>query len=196
MRIKIPARRAHIFAALLTIALTNISVLGQIKIPDIFKPKQNPPIQAPAKPSVVLPKAGQPAGISQATGGNYVDDGFTWFEALGFQEYVNGAPVTMGWALKSSIRLIGAFPSRSAFKMVVARAGKPITSTRCEGYPTNTQGVSFLWTIECWKKDTATKEIGKFDVQVFAINGDTDAETLVRTYKIDVLESLCQKLWN
>ncbi len=136
-----------------------------------------------------MPTAGQPASPSKTAGGSYVDDGFTWFEAVGFQEYVNGAPVTMGWALKSSIRLIGEFPNRSAFKMVVARAGKPVTSTRCEGYPTNSNGVSFLWTIECWKKDTATKEIGKFEVQVFAINGDTDAETLVRTYKIDVLEA-------
>ncbi|MEQ1641872.1 MAG: hypothetical protein ABL959_00340 [Pyrinomonadaceae bacterium] len=189
MRIKIPAPKECVFAALFTIVLTNISVFGQIKIPDVFKPKQSPPTQGPTKPNVVMPTAGQPASISKTAGGNYVDDGFTWFEAVGFQEYVNGAPVTLGWALKSSIRLIGEFPKRSAFKMVVARAGKPVTSTRCEGYPTNSNGVSFLWAVECWKKDTATKEIGKFDVQVFAINGDTDAETLVRTYKIDVLEA-------
>lgn len=175
--------------ALLVFTLTTLSVFGQIKVPDIFKPKQNPPTQAPTKPIVNLPTAGQPASPSKTAGGSYVDDGFTWFEAVGFQEYVGGAPVTLGWALKSSIRLIGEFPKRSAFKMVVARAGKPVTSTRCEGYPTSSHGVSFLWTVECWKKDTATKEIGKFDVQVFAINGDTDAETLVRTYKINVLEA-------
>jgi hypothetical protein len=43
-----------------------------------------------------------------------------------------------------------------------------------------------MWTNECWRKDTATKEVGNFNVQVFTVNGDTDEEKLVRTYKIDV----------
>ncbi len=45
---------------------------------------------------------------------------------------------------------------------------------------------SYLWTNECWRKDTATKTIGNFDVQVFAVNGDTDEEKLVRTYRMEV----------
>ena len=182
-----------IYLVVITLALTDSAVIGQIRIPNILKPKPTPSTQAPTTPTGIPPTGGQATAVSQRAGGSYVDDGFTWFEAIGFQEYVNGAPVTIGWALKSSIRLIGEFPDRSAFKMVVARAGKPVTSTRCEGYSNrlsaNAVGVSFLWTVECWKKDTATKEIGKFDVQVIAINGDTDAETLVRTYKIDVLKA-------
>jgi hypothetical protein len=43
-----------------------------------------------------------------------------------------------------------------------------------------------MWTNECWRKDTATKEIGIMDVQVSTVNGDTDEVKLVRTYKIDV----------
>ncbi|HEU4593819.1 MAG TPA: hypothetical protein VFS10_01535 [Pyrinomonadaceae bacterium] len=37
----------------------------------------------------------------------------------------------------------------------------------------------------------ATKEVGPFDVQVFTVNGDTDAERLVRTYKIEVRAAHC-----
>jgi hypothetical protein len=184
---------------LLTLAFTSLTVVAQIQIPKIFKPKQNQPAQptqptspAPATRESARQSLEQPETSSQPRGASYVDDGFTWFEAVSFQEFVNNAPVTAGWALKSSIRLIGDFPERSAFKMVVARAGKPVTATRCEGFSNrlgaNAVGVSFVWTVECWKKETATKEIGKFDVQVFAINGATDAETLVRTYKIEVLE--------
>ena len=193
MKNKIFARKSYLIAALMAAAVMNLTIFGQIKIPKIVVPKINNPAPTnappPSAPHGETPTTKNNSPTVSRSGGSYVDDGFTWFEAIGFQEYVNGAPVTMGWALKSSIRLIGEFPNRSAFKMVVARGGKPVTSTRCEGYPTSSHGVSFLWTIECWKKDTATKEIGKFDVQVFAINGDTDAETLVRTYKIDVLQA-------
>ena len=166
---------------------------AQIKMPKIFKPKPTPSMPNPSQiPTEQTRQENQPTESISQKGGNYVDDGFTWFEAVSFQENVNNAPVSTGWALKSSIRLIGEFPDRSAFKMVVTRAGKTVATTRCEGYsnriPANALGVSFLWTIGCWKKDTATKELGKFDVQVFAINGDTDAETLVRTYKIEILK--------
>jgi hypothetical protein len=41
-------------------------------------------------------------------------------------------------------------------------------------------------TADCYRKDTATKEIGLLDVKVFTVNGDTDEEILARTYKIDV----------
>lgn len=186
---------------LLTLLFTNnLTAVGQVPVPRIPRPKRNEPAQppAPTQPPSSSPTEGARPGVEQPEtssqpNGSYVDDGFTWFEAVSTEELdAKHAPVSTGWALKSSVRLIGTFPDRSAFKMVVARAGKPVATTRCEGYanriPANAVGASFLWTIECWKKETATKELGKFDVQVFAINGDTDAEQLVRTYKIEVLK--------
>ena len=121
-----------------------------------------------------------------------VDDGFTWFEAVnGVALSTNNAPVSTGWYLKSSVRIFGKYPTRSAFKMVVSKAGKSIATTRCEtGIYVNPQvdvrDPSYMWTIECWKKETATKETGIFDIKVLMVNGDTDEEKLVRTYKIDV----------
>lgn len=43
-----------------------------------------------------------------------------------------------------------------------------------------------MWTVECWRADRATKEMGAIDVKVYTVNGDTDEEKLVRTYHLDV----------
>ena len=41
-------------------------------------------------------------------------------------------------------------------------------------------------TKECWNKKYLVKGAGNFDVKVYFRNGDTDEQTLIRTYKIDV----------
>jgi hypothetical protein len=120
-----------------------------------------------------------------------VDDGFTWFEAVSTEELgQNNVPYSTGWVLKSHVRVFGDYPNRSAIKLVVSRAGKPVATTRCEtdSYHKAAKDVdeSYMWTNECWRKDTATKLTGNFDVLVYAVNGETDEEKLVRTYKIDV----------
>ncbi len=119
------------------------------------------------------------------------DDGFTWFEAVSTEALgQNNIPYSTGWVLKTHLRIIGEYPNRSAIKLVVSRAGKAVATTRCETdqYRKTARDVdeSYMWTNDCWRKDTATKEVGNFDVQVFAVNGDTDEEKLVRTYKIEV----------
>lgn len=120
-----------------------------------------------------------------------LDDGFTWFEAVNGEALGgNNIPYSTGWYLKINLRVLGEYPNRSAFKIIVSKSGKPIGTTRCEtGRYSNQNGAydeSFMATEDCWKKDTATKETGEFEVKVFTVNGDTDEEKLVRTYKIDV----------
>lgn len=132
------------------------------------------------------PAAGQGAGRS-----GLADDAFTWFEAVSTEALgPNNVPYSTGWVLKSHLRIFGDYPNRSAIKLVVSRAGKAVATTRCEtdSYRKGPDDIdeSYMWTNECWRKDTATKETGNFDVQVFAVNGDTDEEKLVRTYKIEV----------
>jgi hypothetical protein len=120
-----------------------------------------------------------------------LDDGFTWFEAVNGEALGgNNIPYSTGWYLKINLRVFGEYPVRSAFKVVVARGNTAIATTRCEtSRYSNTTGAldeSFMNTVDCFRKDTATKEIGLFDVQIFTVNGQTDEEKLVRTYKIDV----------
>ena len=120
-----------------------------------------------------------------------VDDGFSWFEAVNGEALGgNNIPYSTGWYLKSFVRVFGEYPNRSAIKLVVSKAGKSITTTRCEtSRYSNTTGAldeSYMRTADCYRKDTAVKDIGIFDLSVYTINGDTDEERLVRKYKIDV----------
>jgi hypothetical protein len=120
-----------------------------------------------------------------------IDDGFTWFETVNGEALgPNNIPISTGWYLKINLKVLGEYPTRSAFKVVVSRAGKPVATTRCEtSRYSNTTGAldeSFMNTVDCWKKETATKEIGIFDVSVYTVNGQTDEEKLVRKYVIDV----------
>lgn len=185
------------------VAFANSTICGQIRIPKIFKPKVNQAVQNPQNPAPDNPSPQNPSpsnngqqsteqseAISQS-GGNNIDDGFTWFEAVSFQEPVSGTRTDLGWALKSSLRVMGEYPRRSAFKITVSKAGKSLATTRCEGFPEASRftGINFLWTFECFKKETAIKDLGKFDVQIVFVNGDTDAETTLRNYKIEVLKA-------
>ena len=191
MKNKILNQKKYLCLALLTIALANMTIAGQIKIPKIFKPKVDQTIQTPTSSSDSRQQSGEQSETISQSGGNSIDDGFTWFEAVSFQEPVNGVSTTLGWALKSSLRLMGEYPRRSAFKITVSRAGKPLATTRCEGFPEASRqtGISFLLSFECFKKETAIKDLGKFDVQIVFVNGDTDAETPLRNYKIEVLKA-------
>ena len=120
-----------------------------------------------------------------------VDDGFTWFEAFSTTELTgNNIQTATGWTLKYWVRVIGNYPDGSSLNFVVSKAGKQVFSTRCEAWAyrktTNDVDESFLRTAECWQGKSVTKETGEFEVKVFTVDGNTKAEKLVRTYKIDV----------
>lgn len=163
------------------------AVTGQIRnlLPKIIAPKNEAPVtrvsDKPASESVPAAAARQ----------DVVDDGYTWFEAENVEGLdANHRPITLGWFLHSYVRVFGEYPNRSAIKLVVSKAGKPVATTRCEAsrYSNTTRALdeSFMVTQDCWRKDTATKELGVFDLLVYTVNGQTDEEKLVRTYKIDV----------
>jgi len=130
-------------------------------------------------------------GLSQ-TRQDIADDAFTWFEAFTVSENTgpNNAPVITGWTLKYWVRVIGSYPNGSGLNFVVSKGGKTVSSTQCQTFvyrkSPNDVDESFMRTAECWLGKAATKETGEFDVQVFTVNGETKAEKLVRTYKIDV----------
>ena len=178
------------------VVLTDSAAVGQIKIPKIFKPKIEQPTQTPNAPNQPNPATNNRQSNNELyeSYGSYVDDGFTWFESVSTEvlnEKQMGVPT--GWALKSAIRLMGVYPKRSAFKFVVSKAGKALLTNRCESssynIPANNPAdVSFIFTDTCFDKTAATKETGKFDVEAFVINGDTNAETSIRKYKIEVFK--------
>ncbi len=200
-------KTASTVCLLVLLALTCLAVSAQIRIPRIPRTRPNQPAQpqptSPTQPSQppatstsvegTRESVGRTEAVSQP-GGNYVDDGFTWFEAM--TSHVldeKHMEVPTGWALKSSVRVMGIYPAHTAFKIVVSKAGAPVATTRCEAgsYNMTTRNpadVSFIYIDGCWDSKNATKELGKFDVDVVVINGGTNAEASVRKYKIEVLK--------
>lgn len=186
------------FAAL-ALLLVSLNAFAQIRIPRIGRPRPNQPAGAPTSTSTPDANAPSAPGNHRAgeqlyeAYGNYVDDGFTWFESVATQEQdAKQMIVYTGWTLKSSARMMGIYPKHSAFKFVVSRAGKIIGTTRCEAStyntpPQNTADVSFAFVDGCADKAAATKETGRFDVEVFFIDGATNAERSARKYRIEVL---------
>ncbi|HSS22163.1 MAG TPA: hypothetical protein VLL54_18985 [Pyrinomonadaceae bacterium] len=177
--------------AVCILIVVGLAVNGQLRPGQrgLRRQPNTPPQNQTATPAAESNTAPQPTAA--ASGGTYVDDGFSWFEAKATEALgQNNIPYSTGWVLKSHVRVIGEFPNRSAIKLVVARGSNPIATTRCEvdvyRKGPNDVDQSYMWTNECWRKDTATKEIGNFDLKVFTVNGDTDEEKLVRTYKIEV----------
>ena len=187
-----------IISGLVTILFLSTVATAQfkIKIPKIKKPK------VPKVSEKVNKSVGSTKGKNRQM---VIDDGFTFFEAkpvkseriAKYRGYI-----AKGWTLTGNFRAFGTFPDNSGFKMVVAKNGKalakymcvakvhrkadsPVTSVR------NSPDDDYMLTGgRCGGKEkTFVKSPGKYDVQVYAINGDTDEETLLRTYKIDVHEA-------
>jgi hypothetical protein len=135
-----------------------------------------------------------------------MDDAYTFFDAEPVEEYDSAARLQkdIGWYLKSNLRILGTFPERSAFRIAVRKNGKELSGVRCEGQIyTKANDINlrteikrrgrdlsyddFMTTdLRCFDKEAVNKAIGKMDVEVYFIDGDTDEEKLVRTYKIDV----------
>lgn len=135
-----------------------------------------------------------------------MDDGVTFFDAEPVKEYDKKSSWNkdIGWKMKATLRIVGTFPDRSGFKMVVRKNSTALANIRCEGRvytkandsylrsPTQRKGKDLSFEdymtsgYGCEDKNVVIKDIGNLDVDVYFIDGDSDAETLVRTYKIDV----------
>ena len=204
---------------LLTIGLTATFANAQfpiripkIRIPKIEKPKpenkREPQTHRPTK----LVRNNSASNNSNSQLGNsqnrqmVMDDGVTFFHAKPVKEYDKklSRNKDIGWWMEAELRILGTFPKRSAFKMVVKKNTKALATIRCEGKvytkandtylrsPTQRKGKDLSFEdymtsrYGCKDKNAVIKEIGNLDVEIYFIDGDSDAETLVRTHKIDV----------
>ncbi len=189
---------------ILLTACTN-SVFGQfrIKVPKIKKPK----VEKTKHKQEVQKTDGNSANTGTPSNRQMVmDDAYTFFNAEHKTNFASSSrkDQDLGWYMKSRLRLMGTFPGRSAFRIAVVKNGKQLSSVRCEGViktkakddriRSNVIRREYLLdyddymetNLQCFNKEEVSKETGKMDVKVYFINGDTDEEKLVRTYKIDV----------
>ncbi len=196
----------HRITAILMILAFTVTASAQIRLrlPKVELPKKENVEATVDKAAGATPAAAANSSQRSSNRQMVIDDGFTFFDAEPLQEYSNQLrrQVGIGWYLKSNLRMFGTVPNRSAFKLVVSKAGRDLAVIRCEGTPyrkgedpvpenrtrpeddymlTNQRG--------CEDKTKAIKDTGKMDVKVYFINGNTDEEKLLRTYKIDVREA-------
>jgi hypothetical protein len=124
-------KKLSLIVFLIVLLLSSVTV-AQVPVPRVLRPRPNVRNQPPAAPepnSEVRQPAPQPATSQPANNGPYADDGFTWFEAVSTEALgPNNVPFSTGWVLKSHVRIVGEFPNRSAIKLVVSRAGKPVAT--------------------------------------------------------------------
>jgi len=195
--------------------------IPKIKIPKVGKPKtQSPtPSNQPQRSNVATRTAQQ--NRSSANGDNpaigmaqnrqmVMNDAFTLFVAEDFKRYEqNKIPgFSGGWYLISHLEILGTFPDKSAFRVVLKKNGKELSNVKCEGrvyrkaddskYKTPAARAgkvdmnfedSMTLVNGCTDKTSAIKQTGKMNVEVFFIDGDTNSEKLVRKYVVDVHES-------
>ncbi len=169
----------------------------KFKIPKITKPK------IPKIDKNIGENVGKDVGSSKGSNRQMViDDGYTFFEAEPVKERSEKYRgfVAKGWTLKSSLRAFGTYPDSSSFKVVVEDNGKAVATYGClaslyyrkAGNPSpnvrNSPIDDYLTVGNCTDGKLFIKEPGKYDVKVSVVNGDTDEETALRTYKIDVRE--------
>ena len=170
----------HKRTAILILMIFSVSVSAQIKL---RLPKVELPKKESAQESVNKTASTTTSG-SSSKGSNrqmVIDDGFTFFDAEPLQEYSNQLrrQVGIGWYLKSRLRMFGTVPNRSAFKLVVSKAGKELAVIRCEGTPyrkgedpvpenRNRPEDDYLLTNQrgCEDKTKAIKGTGKMDVKI------------------------------
>ncbi|MEZ5429320.1 MAG: hypothetical protein R2747_23935 [Pyrinomonadaceae bacterium] len=198
---------------LVIFALTAVYADGQfnIKIPKVKKPKiETPKTDDPVQKADPLEKAAskEAEGVAARPSNRQMvmDDAATFFDAEPVKEYDEKIHLDkdVGWYLKSSLRILGTFPKRSAFRIAVKKNGNELASTRCEGNVYTKEGDIYLRTPQsrkmrdlnyedfmttgyrCFDEKAVIREIGNLDVEIYLIDGDTDKETLVRKHKIDV----------
>lgn len=184
-----------------------------IKIPKISITKADNPRADTAARGAGTNPATVPtsANRTKTYGGMYdrhmvMDDAVTFFDAEPLKEYdtKNRGNIDVGWFLKSTLRILGTFPKRSAFRVAVKKNGKELSSVRCEGTVYTKDGDFNIRTpirragrdlnyddfmssgYRCFDEKAVIKEIGELDVEIYFIDGDSDVEKLVRKHRIDV----------
>lgn len=117
--------------------------------------------------------------------GAVYDEGFVFFELENHQESVDGRPTDRGWSLDATARLVGEqVPNRSAFRFRMKQGGRELGDTRCELQGRGGQ----RYVRNCRDRNQRIQANGLVSIEVYFIDGDTDAETLIATHSIEVLQ--------
>ena len=115
-----------------------------------------------------------------------IDDAFTWF-TLSDNPRLGSNPRNEGWRLSADVRWIGQSGASDAIKLVVRQGTRTLGRARCEPSPTVTEVSACGATVTHWIGGVPMLTVtGEVLVDVLHVNGVTDTETPLRTYRIRV----------
>ncbi len=142
---------------------------------------------APAGSAAAPPAAGAGPAVRY-------DDGYAWFEARNHVEPVNGSPTNAGWSIEGAMRVLGTFPNRSAFRIVLKQGTRTLGEVRCEARQVEREGAeSFAYAEYCGHMDDShvggpqrILATGDVTAEVYFVDGSTDQSSLVRTHRLRI----------
>ena len=131
-----------------------------------------------------------PTSFAALPDGVILDDASTWFSVRSVEEPVDGKATDRGWSLQYGLLFYGEVPAFSAVRTVIEKDGEEVANTRLS----HVQGSSDSFRSDgkwlSFKKTQVADDLvigdGEFDVALYFINGDTDEETKIREYKLDI----------
>lgn len=93
----------------------------------------------------------------------------------------------VGWCPKPTFVMVGDVPGRSALRYVIKQKGKELYAHRCEILPNSSLADKKVWDARaCYDRRKYVAGTGRFDVDVYFIDGDSGEGKLLRKLKIDV----------
>jgi hypothetical protein len=119
-----------------------------------------------------------------------LDHGYTLFELFDTEESENGARVWRGYSVAAHYRVFGTVARGSAMLSVFKQGGREVGRVRCEG-TANDVSNDPAWagmTFECRDYAQRLRVVGALTVETTLINGQTDAQTPLRTHTLEVRE--------
>ncbi|MBX7191282.1 MAG: hypothetical protein K1X94_04465 [Sandaracinaceae bacterium] len=137
---------------------------------------------ATAFSSVAAAQTASPAPLA-------LDDAYLWFSVESVENSVDGHRVDAGFFPEVSARVWGAMPAQSALVFTYSRNGQQLARVRCtvDSYAYD-HDPSFSHSLVegCEDRDVRILGAGDLQVEIRAVDGQTDAETVLGTRTVSI----------
>jgi hypothetical protein len=118
-----------------------------------------------------------------------LDDAYLWFSVTSVEDSVDGQRVDAGFFPTVSARVWGAMPDQSALVFTYSREGRQLARVRCTvdsyGYD-HDPAFSHSLVEDCADRDVRILGAGDVQVEIRAVDGQTDAETVLATRTLSI----------
>ena len=118
-----------------------------------------------------------------------LDDAYLWFSVESVENSVDGRRVDAGFFPRASARVWGVLPDQSAVVFTYSREGRQLARVRCtvESFRyDHDPAFSHSLVEDCADRDVRILGAGDLQVEIRAVDGQTDAETVLATRTVSI----------